>query len=194
GKSRAPRTGCSTAGSRSRGRSATTCIPSSTSRGPVQDPASAAAICADAVTLAADAGDETGLTLARAMTLFYGFMLDPGSPDELERLLLEVRPRLEAKGDHAGLAHVWWALGFGVANGRGRADDWANASLEAYRHSRLSGRAATPPPDLGAALCVGSRPADAALEIVDRQLAETPSMWLQLNRCWLLAMPARPAL
>src|SRR5262249_5005443 len=32
----------------------------------MQDPASAAAICADAVTLAADAGDETGLTLARA--------------------------------------------------------------------------------------------------------------------------------
>ena len=158
----------------------------------MQDPASAAAICANAVTLAADAGDETGETLARAMTLFYGFMLEPGIPDELERLLLEVRPRLEAEGDHAGLAHVWWALGFGVANARGRADDWANASLEAYRHSRLSGRAATTPPDLGAAMCVGSQPADAALEVVDRQLAEAPSMWLQLNRCWLLAMLGRP--
>jgi tetratricopeptide (TPR) repeat protein len=157
----------------------------------MQDPASAAAICADAVTRAAAAGDDTGQTLARAMTLFYGLMVGPGSADELERLLLEVRRPLEAAGDHAGLAHVWWALGFGVANSRGRADDWANASLEAYRHSRLSGRAATPPPDLGAALCVGSRPADAALEIVDRQLAEAPSVWLQLNRCWLLAMLGR---
>jgi len=157
----------------------------------MQDRARAAAICADAATLAAEAGEETSRTLARAMTIFYRLMVDPGSPDELERLLLEVRPQLEAANDHAGLAHVWWALGFGVANSRGRADDWATASLEAFRHSRLTGRAGTPPPDLGAALCSGSRPADEALEIVDRQLDEAPSVWLQLNRCWLLAMLGR---
>ncbi len=157
----------------------------------MQEPARAAAICDEAAVQAADAGDETGEALARAMALFYGIMLAPGSLDELERLLLEVRPRLEAMDDHAGLAQVWWALGFGVANGRGRPDDWAAASQRAYRHSRLSGRAATPPPDLGAALCVGSRPADEALEILERQLAETPSAWLQLNRGWLLAMLGR---
>jgi tetratricopeptide (TPR) repeat protein len=42
--------------------------------------------------------------------------------------------------------------------------------------------------DLGIALVCGSRPADEALEIVDRLLAETPSAWLQLHRAWLLAM------
>jgi tetratricopeptide (TPR) repeat protein len=44
------------------------------------------------------------------------------------------------------------------------------------------------PPDLGVALAVGSRPADEALEVLDRVLAETPSLWLLLNRAWLLAM------
>ena len=35
---------------------------------------------------------------------------------------------------------------------------------------------------------MGSRPADEALEIIDRLLAETRSPWLLLNRAWLLAM------
>jgi len=42
--------------------------------------------------------------------------------------------------------------------------------------------------DLGTSLVAGSRPADEALEIVDRVLAETPTAWLVLNRAWLLAM------
>jgi tetratricopeptide (TPR) repeat protein len=71
---------------------------------------------------------------------------------------------------------------------RGRADDWATASIEAHRHRRLAGRSSMPPPDLGAALLSGSRPADEVLAILDRQLAETPSVWLQLNRAWALAM------
>ena len=39
-------------------------------------------------------------------------------------------------GDHAGLAHVWVALGYGVANSRGRMEDWAHAAEQALRHAR----------------------------------------------------------
>ena len=96
-----------------------------------------------------------------------------GSPDELETLLLEARRRLEEAEDHAGLAYVWSALGYGVANGRGRSDDWAAAAEQAHHHSRLAGRSSPPPTDLGIALVVGSRPADEALETIDRLLAES---------------------
>jgi len=158
----------------------------------LQEPARAKRIAEEAAERAAEAGDESGEVLARAMAVYYGFMTAPGSPKELEALLLDARGRLEDAGDHAGLAQVWWALGFGVANMRGRSDDWATASLQARHHSRLAGRSA-PSSDLGTALVCGSRPADEALEIVDRVLAETSSPWLHLNRAWLLAMLDRGA-
>jgi tetratricopeptide (TPR) repeat protein len=158
----------------------------------LQEPARAKRIAEEAAVRAAEAGDESGEALAHAMAVYYGFMIAPGSPDELEALLLDARRRLEEAKDHAGLAQVWWALGFGVANMRGRLDDWATASLQARHHSRLAGRSA-PSADQGTALVCGSRPADEALEIVDRVLAETPSAWLQLNRAWLLAMLDRGA-
>jgi tetratricopeptide (TPR) repeat protein len=154
----------------------------------MQAPQQAAAICEDAAVRAAEAGDETGEELARAMAAFYRLFVAPGSVDELERQLLEARPRLEAMDDHAGLAQVWWALGFGVANARGRPDDMVTASQRALRENRLAGRAAMPPPDFGVALVAGTRPADECLEVLDRQFAETPSNWLLLNRGWLLAM------
>ena len=110
------------------------------------------------------------------------------APTSWRRLLLDVRPRLEELQDHAGLAHVWWALGFGVANSRGHPDDWATAALQAYEHSRLAGRPSMPPSDVGSAVCVGSQPADEAVELLDRLLAEAPSNWLSLQRAWLLAM------
>ena len=153
----------------------------------LQEPTRAAGTCTDAAMRAAEAGDESGEALAHAMAVYYRCMIAPGSPDELEALLLDARRSLEEAGDHAGLAQVWWALGFGVANARGRQDDWAYAALQARHHSRLAGRAALTA-DLGTALVCGSRPADEALEIIDRVLAETPSVWLQLNRAWLLAM------
>ena len=153
----------------------------------LQEPELAARIAEDAAVRAAEAGDETGAALGRAMAAHYRIMVTPSGPDELEALLLDARRRLEEAEDHAGLAQVWWALGFSVANMRGRQDDWATAALQARHYSRLSGRL-TPMADLGTALVAGSRPADEALEIVDRVLAETPSAWLQLNRAWLLAM------
>ena len=160
----------------------------------LNEPVRAAAICEDAALRAGAAGDETGAALARAMAFFYGCFFGPGTPDELEALLLGVRPRLEAIDDHAGLAQVWWALGFGVANGRGRVDDWTAAAEQAYRHNRLAGRAAQPPGDLGITLIEGTRPADEALEQLDGYLAESsPTTWLLLTRAWLLAMLERGA-
>jgi class 3 adenylate cyclase/tetratricopeptide (TPR) repeat protein len=160
----------------------------------LNEPVRAAAICEDAADQATAAGDEAGAALARAMAFFYRTFFGPGTPDELEALLLDVRPRLEAIDDHAGLAQVWFALGFGVANGRGRVDDWTTASEQAYRHSRRAGRAAQPAGDLGITLVQGTRPAHEALERLDRHLAESsPTAWLLLTRAWLLAMLEREA-
>ncbi len=157
----------------------------------VQDPGRAARLCAEAGAQAAEGGDEIGAALGRAMAVHYRQMVAPSSPDELdemETLLLAARSRLEEVEDHAGLAEVWWALGYGVANARGRADDWATASLQAYHHFRLAGRPAIAPYDLGSALAGGSRPAEEALEVLDRLLGEAPSPWLQLGRARPLAM------
>ena len=49
-------------------------------------------------------------------------------------------PLLEQAEDHAGLVHVWYALGFGVANFRGHFEDWAHAAEQALRHARLAGQ------------------------------------------------------
>ncbi len=152
----------------------------------MQQPVRAARVADEAADRAREAGDETAEALARAMALNYRLIVVPGSPDELETLLLDARRRLEAAGDHAGLVHVWGALGFGVANPRGRYDDWAAASDRARHHSRLDGRAGGP--EFGIPLIVGSRPADEALEVIDRLLAERPSAWLRLSRAWLLGM------
>jgi tetratricopeptide (TPR) repeat protein len=158
----------------------------------LHEPVRAAAICDGAADRAEAAGDETGEALARAMAFLYRCFSGPGTADELEALLLDVRPRLEAIDDHAGLAQVWWALGFGVANGRGRVDDWTAAAEQAYRHSRLAGRAAQPSGDLGVTLVQGSRPADEALERLDRHVAESsPTWWVLLTRAWMLAMLER---
>ncbi len=152
------------------------------------DPARASQIAEAAAVRAGGADDETGEALARAMAAYYRFILLPRSADELEALLLEARRRLEAEENHAGLVYVWSALGYGVANYRGRADDWATASEQALRHSRLAGRSSPPPTDLYISLITGSRPADEALATVERLYAETQSPWLLLGRAWLLAM------
>jgi len=149
----------------------------------------AAEVMEDAAVRALATGDETGEALCRAMVLFFrSFTGKPGSIDDLETALLDVRGRLERAEDHLGLSHIWTALGYGVANTRGRIDDWALASEEAQRHSRLAGLPGLYQPTLGTALITGSRPADEALEQVDRLIAEIASPWLRLNRAWLLAM------
>jgi class 3 adenylate cyclase/tetratricopeptide (TPR) repeat protein len=157
------------------------------------DPERAARIAEQAAARAGEAGDETGEALARAMAAYYARMTTPGSIDELEALLVEARRRLEEVEDHVGLVFVWSALGYGVANARIRMDEWAAASEQAWRHSRLAGRSSLPAADLGVALVAGSRPADEALEAIERLLAESRSPGLLLSRAWLLAMLDRSA-
>ncbi len=154
------------------------------------DPERPARILEDASVQAGEAGDETAKALALAMAAFHRHWVAPGSPDELEALLLRARALLEEAQDHVGLSYVWSALGYGVANGRARADAWAAAAEQALHHSRLAGRPGLArPTDLGVALCVGSRPADEALETVDRLLVELGRRpELLLSRGWLLGM------
>jgi len=152
------------------------------------EPEQAARIAEQAALRAGEAGDATGEALGRAMAAFYRGMLRPASMEELEALLVDARRRLEEVDDHAGLAHVWSALGYGVANPCGRYDEWAAAGESARHHSRLAGRSSPHASDLGVALVVGPRPADEALEIIDSMLEETRASGLLLSRAWLLAM------
>ena len=106
-----------------------------------RDGAKPAAIADAAAERARAAGDETGELLARVGAAYHRslFAADPAI-DELERLARAALPLLEQAEDHAGLVHVWNALGFGVANYRGRFEDWAHAAEQALRHARLAGR------------------------------------------------------
>ncbi len=155
------------------------------------DPQQAASVAGEAAERAAAADDATGEALARAVTGLYRAQLTPTSPDELEALALRALPLLEQAGDHAGLAHVWNVLGFGVANGRSRLEDMVQASEEALRHARLAGRRQSPNTSfLEAALAAGPRPANEALATLER-LEETPSPVSALFRAWFLAMLGR---
>jgi AAA ATPase domain/Adenylate and Guanylate cyclase catalytic domain len=90
------------------------------------DAQQAAEIARTAAERARRDGDETGEALARMAEAFYRswYVPDP-SVDELQAFARTALTLLEGAGDHAGLVHVWSALGNGVANFRGRWDDWA---------------------------------------------------------------------
>ena len=99
-------------------------------------------------------------------------------------------PLLEQAEDHAGLVHVWHALGHGVANFRGRYEDYAHAAEQALRHARLAGqRARSLRPRRRARLRAAARGRGAshARPAPSRE----PPPRLLLNRAWLLAMLAR---
>jgi class 3 adenylate cyclase len=157
-----------------------------------RDGANAAAIAAAAAERARTAGDETGELLARMATAYHRswFAADPDI-DEVEQLARRALPLLEQAEDHRGLVHVWRALGFGVANFRGRWDDWAQASRQALRHARLAGQPVARLFELDLALASGSRPADEALRAVDAVLPDNPHPGALLVRAWLLAMLGR---
>ena len=87
--------------------------------------------------------------------------------------------------------HAWLALGYGVANSRGRFEDYAQASEQALRHARLAGQRNSSLFGLEAALAFGPRPADEALRTLDPLLPENPHPRLLLNRALLLTMLAR---
>ncbi|HEY3461946.1 MAG TPA: adenylate/guanylate cyclase domain-containing protein, partial [Gaiellaceae bacterium] len=151
------------------------------------DPEQRAKIAELAAERAEAAGDAAGEALARTLTVFHrGDPEDPYPPDRLEALALRALPLLEQAEDHAGLAHAWYVLGFGVANARARYDDWARAIEESLRHSRLAGRPSPNSGFLWVALKHGSRPVEEALARLEEHEALSP--WWHLCRAWLLAM------
>jgi hypothetical protein len=157
-----------------------------------QDDAKATAIATDAAERARAAGDDTGELLARVGAAFHRslFEADP-AVDELEQLARKALPLLEQARNHAGLVHVWYALGYGVANHRGRFEDYAQAAEQALRHARLAGQRNSGLFRLENAPSLGPRPADEALRTLDALLPENPHPWPLLWRAWLLTMLAR---
>jgi len=137
------------------------------------------------------AGDETGEALARVGAAYYRvfFSADP-AVNELEELARKALPLLEQAEDHAGLVHVWNALGYGVANWRCRFEDWTHAGEQVLRHARLAGQRSSKLFS-ESALALGPRPADEALRTLDALLPENPHPLPLLTRAWLLTMLAR---
>ncbi len=135
------------------------------------------------------AGNDPGEALARVVASNYRFTAGAESTDELESQARAALPLLERAGDHAGLEHIWWALGFMVANMRGRFGDAADALEEALHQIRLSRRPRTVYGwGVAAMLILGPRPVGEALRRVDELLAEAPSPVLLADRAELLAM------
>ena len=157
-----------------------------------RDGAKAAAIADAAAERARATGDETGELLARVGAAYHRvfFAADP-AVDELEQLARKALPLLEQAENHAGLVHVWQALGYGVANHRGYFEDWAHAAEQALHHARLTGQRNSSLFGLEGALAHGPRPADEALRTLDTLLPENPHPRVLLGRAWLLAMLAR---
>ena len=138
---------------------------------------------------AREAGDEAGEAVARVVAHVCREQFAHAPTDELETLARAALPLLERAEDHAGLVHVWTALGV-VANSRGRGEEHAQAIEQAYRYSRLADRG-YPAGPLEVALILGPRPADEALGALDAALPGTPRPWTSLCRAVLLAMLGR---
>jgi tetratricopeptide (TPR) repeat protein len=132
-------------------------------------------------------GDEPGEALAQVI-LVWARLGVGASAAELEEAAEAALGKLEAVGDHAGLFWVWQAFGAGLANFRGRFEDYAVASEQSLRHARLAGR--TPGHDFGfgTAVITGSRPASEALASLDRLFPDPQQPNLLLNRSILLLM------
>jgi class 3 adenylate cyclase/tetratricopeptide (TPR) repeat protein len=145
---------------------------------------------AETVTESAQAaGDQAGAALARVVAGHYRlFSVADIAVDELEGLAHEALPLLEEAGDHAGLVHVWWAIGSGVANFRAKYDEWAKAADQALHHSRLAGQYQTDLFRLPDSLFFGGTPADEALRRLDAVLPEPAHPSSLLWRAVLLAM------
>jgi hypothetical protein len=152
-------------------------------------PQAAAEIAEAAAERAREAGDEVGEAAACVMAAKCRLPLEDGRVDELESLARAALPLLERAHDHAGLVHVWEALGQ-VANSRCRSEEWREAWEQANRHARLAGQP-DKRPGLDFALVLGPRPADEALRALDAALPGDPRPLTSLSRAVLLAMLAR---
>jgi class 3 adenylate cyclase/tetratricopeptide (TPR) repeat protein len=157
------------------------------------DPARAMGVAQAAAERAAATTDETGAALAEAVAMFHGVQCSANSVDDLEASVQAAQPLVEANGDDAALATIYWLMGPAVANIRGRYEEWASAAELGLEHTRLAGQ-----PQRGGdrfriatALVVGPRPADEALRTLDSWLANTHDPWTVLRRAELLAMLER---
>jgi class 3 adenylate cyclase len=158
----------------------------------LENPWKAVEVADAAASRARELGDEPAEALARVVAANNRAFMDPGtSLDELEGLARAAIPLLEQAGDHAGLAYVWYALGFNVANSRGRFEEHAYASEQALHHARLAGRRRNDLYHLDGALVFGPRPADEALVTLDAALADARHPHALLARAYLLAMLGR---
>ena len=154
-------------------------------------PHRAAAIAEAAVARAREAGDAPGVAAARVVAAFQRMLAGEGGSDEIETDAKVALELLVPAGAHAELGHVWAALGFGVANVRGRYAEWALAAEQALRHSSLAGQRPSHLFSLDLALVFGPTPADDALRTLDGVLPEVPHPSPLLFRAQLLAMLGR---
>jgi class 3 adenylate cyclase/tetratricopeptide (TPR) repeat protein len=154
-------------------------------------PPQAVAVAEAAGERALASGDSSGAAVARVEAAFQRFLAGEAWVDELEELALAALPLLEEAGDHPGLVHVWAALGYGVANARGRYAEWEKAAEQALRHARFAGQRPTHLFSLELTLVFGPTPADEALRKLDAVLPEVPHPYPLLFRSHLLAMLGR---
>ena len=156
------------------------------------DPQQAAAIAERAARRAADAGDPAGELLGRVVSARYRLEFED-TVEELDVLAGKAVPVLERAGDHAGLAHVWNALGE-VANHRGNWDEITQGRERALEHARKAGQPMQAAgPWAAYQLVVGSQPADALLRKLEELLPTASHPGLVLNQARLLAMLDRPS-
>ena len=156
------------------------------------EPQKAVAIADSVAKRAREAGDETAEALARVVRANVRVQSDPSaSLDELERIAHAAIPVLEHAEDHAGLAYVWYALGFSVANCRLRCEEHAYASEQALLHARLAGQPRNDLFHLDGALAFGPVPADEAIRALDAALGDVRHPHPLLARAYLLALLGR---
>jgi class 3 adenylate cyclase/tetratricopeptide (TPR) repeat protein len=131
-------------------------------------PTRAVAICDAAAARAQAAGDGRGEILAGIVSRLHRIFLEQEPDvDGLERAALAALPALEEAADHVGLMYAHVAIGYGVANARGRMGDWAQAAETAIRHARAAGFYWGDSFGLTTALAWGPTPADEALQTID---------------------------
>jgi class 3 adenylate cyclase/tetratricopeptide (TPR) repeat protein len=108
------------------------------------DPREAAELLDRAAERAERNGSANDVAFARAMGAYFWEGAGKGSADEQERLGLTALPLLEAVGDHAGLAHLWFALANGVYAFRCQYAQMEDAAEQELRHARLAGQSPRP--------------------------------------------------
>ena len=157
------------------------------------DPAQAMAVAEAAAERAAATTDQTGAALARAVATLHGVQCSAKSVDDLEASVQVARPLVEANGDNAALATIFWLIGPAVANIRGRYEEWTSAAELGLKHTWLAGQQQRGGDRyrIATALAIGPRPADEALRTLDTWLGDTHEPWASLRRAELLSMLER---